>query len=82
MSLKVASSNTSHLEAHVGSFRLHMKGIFDPYVLLPYDKKLISELLIHVRTRNYMVCKFGKISDKQSAIHILAYLVKQSFDLI
>ena len=30
---KVASSNTSRLEAHAGIFRLLMKGIFDPYVL-------------------------------------------------
>ena len=37
---KVASSNTSHLEAHAGFFRLFMKGIFDPYVLRPFDKKL------------------------------------------
>ena len=37
---KVASCNTSRLEAHAGLFRLLMKGIFDPYV--PFDKKLIS----------------------------------------
>ena len=30
---KVASSNTSRLEAHDGFFRLFVKGIFDPYVL-------------------------------------------------
>ena len=30
---KVASSNTSRLEAHASFFRLLMKGIFDPYVL-------------------------------------------------
>ena len=30
---KVASSNTSRLEAQAGFFRLLMKGIFDPYVL-------------------------------------------------
>ena len=30
---KVASSNTSRLEAHTGFFRLPMKGIFHPYVL-------------------------------------------------
>ena len=30
---KVASSNTSCLEAHAGFSRLLMKGIFDPYVL-------------------------------------------------
>ena len=30
---KVASSNTSNLEAHVGFFRLLIKEIFDPYVL-------------------------------------------------
>ena len=35
---KIASSNTSRLEAHVGFFRLLMKG---PYVLSPFDKKLI-----------------------------------------
>ena len=31
--LKVLSSNTSRLEAHVGFFRLLMKRTFDPYVL-------------------------------------------------
>ena len=30
---KIASSNTSHLEAHVGFFKWLMKGIFDLYVL-------------------------------------------------
>ena len=30
---KVASSDTSHLEAHAGIFRLLMKEIFDPYLL-------------------------------------------------
>ena len=34
-------NNTSRLEAHAGFFRLLMKGIFDPYVLWPFDKKLI-----------------------------------------
>ena len=29
---KVASSNTSGLEAHAGFFRLLLRGIFDPYV--------------------------------------------------
>ena len=39
---KVTSSNTSCLEAYAGFFRLLMKGIFDPYVLWFFDKKLIS----------------------------------------
>ena len=39
---KVASSNTSRLEAQTGFFRLLMKGIFDPYLLGTFDKKLIS----------------------------------------
>ena len=30
---KIASSNTSRLEAHAGFFRLFMKGVFGPYVL-------------------------------------------------
>ena len=41
---KVASSNTSRLEPHAGYFRFLMKGIFDPYVLWPFDKKV--DLLI------------------------------------
>ena len=32
---KVMSSNTSHLEAYAGFFRLLMKGIFDSYVQGP-----------------------------------------------
>ena len=39
---KVTTSNTSHLEAHAGFFRLLMKGFFDPYVLGHFDKKMIS----------------------------------------
>ena len=49
---KVARSNTSRLEAQAGFFRLLMKGIFDPYVLWPFDKKLIFWLVILVRTRD------------------------------
>ena len=39
---KVASSTTSHFEAHAGFSRSLMKEIFDPYVLWPFDKKMIS----------------------------------------
>ena len=53
---KVASSNTSCLEAHAGISRLLMKGIFDAYVLLPFDKKNIFELVTRVSTRDYTVC--------------------------
>ena len=52
---KVASSNTSRLEAHAGFFRLLMKGIFDPYVLCHFDKKFISKLVTRVRTCDYTV---------------------------
>ena len=38
---KIASSNTSRLRAHVGLFRLLMKGIFGSYVLWPFDKNYI-----------------------------------------
>ena len=31
----------SRLEAHAGFFRLLFKGILDPYVLRPFDKKFI-----------------------------------------
>ena len=33
----VESASPSHFEAHVGLFRLLVKGIFDPYVLGPFD---------------------------------------------
>ena len=36
----VANSDTSRLEAHAGIYRLLMKGIFDAYVLLPFEKKI------------------------------------------
>ena len=52
---KVASSNTFRLEAHAGFFRLLMKGIFDPYVLWPFDKKLILQLVTRIRIRDYTV---------------------------
>ena len=38
---KIASSNTFRLEAHVGLFRLLMKGILDTYLVWHFDKKLI-----------------------------------------
>ena len=37
---KVASSNTSRLEAHAGIYRLLMKGILNAYVLWTFDKKV------------------------------------------
>ena len=55
---KVTSSNTSCLEAHAGLFRLLMKGIFGPYALWPFDKKLIFLLVTRVRTHDYTVCGF------------------------
>ena len=47
---KVASFKTSHLEAYAGFFRLLIQGIFDPYI-----KKLISSLVMPIRTRDYTV---------------------------
>ena len=52
---KVVSSNTSLLEAYAGFFRLLTKGIFYPYVLWPFNKKLISYLVTRFRTRDYTV---------------------------
>ena len=52
------SSNISRLEAHVGFFRLLMNGGFGPYVLWPFDKKLIFSLKMRIRIRNYKVVHF------------------------
>ena len=58
---KVLSANTSRLEAHPGFFRLVMEGIFYPYLLWPFDKKLISWLVTNVTTRGYTVTIFFNI---------------------
>ena len=34
-----------------------MKGIFDAYVLWPFDKNLISQLVMGIRTREFTVIK-------------------------
>ena len=52
---KVVSSNTSRLEAHTAIFWLLMKGMFDLYVMLPFDKELISWLVTRIRTRKFPV---------------------------
>ena len=57
---KIANSNTSRLEAHEGFFRLLVKGIFHPYVLSPFDKRLIFYLVMRIRTHNYTVFKINK----------------------
>ena len=46
----VANASPSLFEAHVGLFRLFMKGIFGPYIMWPFDKKQIFELVTRIRT--------------------------------
>ena len=38
-----------------------MKEIFDTYVLWPFGKSLIFELVMDVRTRNYTVSKINLV---------------------
>ena len=52
---KVASSKTSRLKAHAGFFRLFIKGIFHAYVLWPFGKNNISELVMRISTRHSTV---------------------------
>ena len=42
-----------------------MKGIFDAYVLWPFDKKFIFELVMYIDTRDYTVCKNFPAGEKQ-----------------
>ena len=46
----------SCLEPHPGFYRLSMKIIFDAYVLWPFGKKFIFELVTLAKTRNSTVC--------------------------
>ena len=55
----VASTSPSCIEAHADLFRSLIKGIFNPYVLRPFDKKLIFWLVTHVSTRDFTVCVFS-----------------------
>ena len=60
---KVMSSSPSHIEAHAGLFILLMKGIFDHYVLWPFDKKLIFKLVTCVSTHDFTICKMAKVPE-------------------
>ena len=53
----VASISLSCFEAHEGLFRLLIRGIFNLYVLWPFDKKLIFLLVTHVNTCDFAVNK-------------------------
>ena len=46
---------TTPADQHPGFYRLLMKGIFDAYVLWPFDKKLIFELVMRVNTHDFTV---------------------------
>ena len=39
--LKKATFNMSRLEAPAGFFRLRIKGVFNPYAPLPFDKTIV-----------------------------------------
>ena len=47
---KIMSSNTSCLEAKCMLFQILMKGVFDPYVLWPFDKSWFPNYVV---MRNY-----------------------------
>ena len=50
---------TNPIKKHVGIYRFLMKGIFNAYVLLPFDKKLISILVMQMRTRHFLKVKIS-----------------------
>ena len=66
---KVASSNTSRFEANAGISRLLMKGIFDAYVVWPFDKNFFFELVLCVSIR--------QIIQKNGPINIFKILIYQ-----
>ena len=45
----------SRFEAHAGLFKLSVNGIFYAYVLVPFGKKIIFELVTHASIRDYTV---------------------------
>ena len=65
--------NTSHVEAHAGFFRCLMKGIFDPFVSWPSDKKLISYTMMRVSSCYYTVFTITSFGPKWSAMQISNY---------
>ena len=73
----VASSNTSHLEAHGGFFRLLMKGFFYPYVA--FDKKLMFWLVMGVRTCNHSLFQLACAQITPTNAHNIGLSPIQSF---
>ena len=56
----VASRSTSRLVTCLSLLRFIMKGIFGPYVLWPFDKKLIFWIVTRVSARDYTVFGFSR----------------------
>ena len=57
----------SYLEAQAGIYWLLMKGIFDVYVLQPFDKILIFELVMSVNAHNFTVGSYSSKVDWMSS---------------
>ena len=73
---KVASFNTSCLEAHAGFFRLLMNGIFDAYVLQPFLKKNTFESLTRISTHDSTVWQYGLWSFQTGGTKLERFLHK------
>ena len=63
---KIASSNTSRLEAHVGFSRLLMKGIFGPYDkkdYTEYDSKIsLEESTFFAESIDFLIVLFRRVN--------------------
>ena len=68
---KVASINTSCLEAPFTVYRLLMKGTFNVYLLYPLKKNLISKFVTHINFYDFRVYYGQKIIFLNTVLHLL-----------
>ena len=61
-------------EVHVGLFRLSKKRIFNAYVLWPFGKNFLFELVTRVRTREYTLGTCRLISDYLEVVFYKLFL--------
>ena len=77
---KVATSNTSRLEAHAGIFRLLMKGIFDPFCTVTFLTKIWFPNLWCALVLTTLQYSRKRFEDNYSNRELF-YVLKPNFDL-
>ena len=78
---KVASIDTSQLEAHFKFYRLFMKGKFDVCLLQRLKKSWFSQIVTHVNACNFTVCQLTiRWQTIQASVSVACHSVQLAID--